>query len=484
MWTRQGTASAERAVHAASLYALGLVIVLGPGSAVSQEGGGVSGGRCLICHVDLVEQLESGSHGTKGARLSCETCHGDSEGHVRDEHNAVKPDRTFGPQGPEALSALADLCAQCHEKEADDYRDTLAAMRKREPPLPSCTGCHGSHRVVRLRLQHALNNASSQPTEIGAQTGVDPFVIYDGFNGPGQGKHIVFVTGDEEYRSEESMPQLAKILAVRHGFKCTVLFAIDRETGEIDPETVDNIPGLEALATADLMVLFLRFRELPDDQMKWIIDYTDSGRPIVALRTATHAFNYVKHPESPYAKWSFRATGEGEGGYGRQVLGETWISHYGRHQEESTRGLIAEGMEGHPIVRGCEGIWGPSDVYTITTLSGDSRPLVMGQVLAGMSPGDPPNADKPPVPVAWTRTYTGAEGKTSRVFTTTMGHSGDLKSEGFRRLLVNACYWALGMEDAIPERSNVELVGEYGPNPIGFGGHKRGLRPGDHALAR
>jgi len=321
-------------------------------------------------------------------------------------------------------------------------------------------------------------------TALAGQAGADPFVVYDGFEGPGHGKHIVFVTGDEEYRSEESMPQLARILAVRHGFRCTVLFAVNRETGEIDPQTVDNIPGVEALATADLMVLFTRFRELPDEQMKWIIDYTNSGRPIVALRTATHAFNYAKNPARPYAKWSFRATGEYEGGFGRQVLGETWISHHGRHQEESTRGLIAEGMEGHPIVRGCEGIWGPSDVYAITTLSGDSQPLVMGQVLVGMSPGDPPNADKPRVPVAWTKTYTGAEGKTSRVFTTTMGHAGDLKSEGFRRLLVNACYWALGMEEAIPERSNVEFLGEYDPNPIGFGGHRRGLRPEDHALAR
>lgn len=321
-------------------------------------------------------------------------------------------------------------------------------------------------------------------TLIGSTAHTDPYVVYDGVDGPGKGKHIVFVTGDEEYRSEESMPQLAKIMAAHHGSRCTVLFAINRETGEIDPETVDNIPGLEALAAADLMVLFTRFRELPDEQMKWIIDYTNSGRPIVALRTATHAFNYVKDPDNPYARWSFRAAGEYEGGYGRQVLGETWINHYGSHQHESTRGLIAEGMEDHAIVRGCENIWGPSDVYGITTLSGDSRPLIMGQVLVGMDPGDPPNTDKPPLPVAWTKTYTGAEGSTSQVFTTTMGHGGDLQSEGFRRLLVNACYWALGMEDAIPERSNADLVGDYDPNPIGVGGHKRGLRPEDHAAGQ
>ena len=309
----------------------------------------------------------------------------------------------------------------------------------------------------------------------------EPWVVFEGGEGPGKGKHIVFVIGDEEYRSEDSMPMLAKILAVHHGFKCTVLFAINKETGEIDPQTVDNIPGLEALKTADLMVLFTRFRELPDEQMKYIIDYTNSGKPIVGLRTATHAFNYTKRKDSPYAKYSFRDK-EFDGGYGRQVLGETWINHYGAHQKESTRGLVAEGMEKHPIVKGIEGIWGESDVYAITTLSGDSKPLIMGQVLAGMDPNDKPNPDKKLVPVAWTKTYTGERGKPARVFTTTMGHSFDFKNEGFRRLLVNACYWAMGMEDKIPAKSKVDFVGGYNPNRIGTGGHKKGLKPSDYKL--
>ena len=309
----------------------------------------------------------------------------------------------------------------------------------------------------------------------------DAWIVYEGADGPGKGKHIVLVTGDEEYRSEDSMPQLAKILAVHHGFKCTMLFAINKDDGTIDPQTGDNIPGLEALDSADLMILFTRFRELPDEQMKHIIDYTNSGRPIVGLRTATHAFFYRKNRESPYAKYSFRSP-EFDGGYGRQVLGETWINHYGHHQRESTRGLIAEGMEDHPIVRGADDIWGPSDVYGITTLHGDCKPLVMGQVLSGMKPDDPPNAEKKLVPVAWTKSYTGTEGKASRVFTTTMGHGDDLKSEGFRRLLVNACYWGLGMEDEIPAKAKVDLVGPYDPNPIGMAGHKKGLKPSDHKL--
>jgi len=316
---------------------------------------------------------------------------------------------------------------------------------------------------------------------LGEQVIAKPGLVFKGKEGPGRGKHIVFLVGDEEYRSEDSMPQLAKILAVHHGFKCTVLFAINKETGEIDPKTLDNIPGLEALESADLMVMFLRFRELPDDQMKRVIDYTNSGKPIVGLRTSTHAFNYIKHKDSPYAKYSFRDK-EFDGGYGRQVLGETWINHYGHHQRESTRGLIAKGMEDHPIVKGIDDIWGESDVYGITTLTGDSKPIIMGQVLSGMNPKDKPNPEKKLVPVAWTKTYKGEKGKASRVFTTTMGHSFDLNSEGFRRLLVNACYWGMEMEDKIPAKSKVDLVGEYNPNKIGMGGHKTGLKPSDHKL--
>ncbi|MBN1852802.1 MAG: hypothetical protein JW829_08760, partial [Pirellulales bacterium] len=142
----------------------------------------------------------------------------------------------------------------------------------------------------------------------------------------------------------------------------------------------------------------------------------------------------------------------------------------------------------HPILRGIANgdIWGPTDVYTVRLpLPGDSQPLVLGQVVAGMQPGDPPVDGKkndPMMPIAWTKTYTGSSGKPSRVFTTTMGSSQDLASAGFRRLLVNACYWCTGLEERIPEKSDVDLVGEYDPLPFGFGKHKPGLRPADWNL--
>jgi len=306
----------------------------------------------------------------------------------------------------------------------------------------------------------------------------DPWNVFEGSEGPGKGKHIVLVSGDEEYRSEEALPQLAKILAKHHGFKCTVLFAIDKD-GTINPN-ISNIPGLEALETADLMIIFTRFRDLPDEQMKHIVDYVESGKPIIGMRTATHAFN-IKEGKT-YARYG---DGSKDGGFGRQVLGEKWVNHHGLHGTESTRGLLVKGQETHPILRGIKDgdIWGPTDVYTVNLpLPGDSQPLVLGQVLQGMKATDEPLEGKkndPMMPVAWTKTYKTTEGKTARVFTTTMGASKDLESEGLRRLLVNATYWAVGLEDKIPDKTNVDIVSKFEPSPFRGGGHKKGVKPSD-----
>jgi hypothetical protein len=317
----------------------------------------------------------------------------------------------------------------------------------------------------------------------GHAAAADPWVVYEGFDGPGKGKHIVLISGDEEYRSEEALPQLGKILAKHHGFKCTVLFAVNRQDGTIDPLTLDNIPGLEALKSADLMIIAARWRDLPDDQMRHIVQYLDAGKPVIGLRTATHPFKIAAG--KTYAKYSYNSK-QWDGGFGRQILGETWINHHGKHGSQSTRGIVAPGMENHPIVRGCEDIWGPTDVYTVRLpLVGDSRPLVLGQVLEGMQPTDKPIAgakNAPMMPIAWVKTYQGAQGQAGRVFTTTMGAASDLPSEGLRRLLVNASYWCVGLEGKIPARANVEIVGRFNPSAFGFGKFTKGVKPSDHAL--
>jgi type 1 glutamine amidotransferase len=238
---------------------------------------------------------------------------------------------------------------------------------------------------------------------------------------------------------------------------------------------------LKNLATADLMIVFLRFRNLPDAQMKHLTDYIESGKPIIGLRTATHSFNLPKS-SSFFEKYHWNTK---EGGFGRKVLGETWVSHHGNHGSQATRGVIAKGQENHPIVKGIKegSIFGPSDVYGVRLpLPGDSVPIVLGQVVNGMKATDPPLEGKkndPMMPLAWTRTYKGEAGKTARVFTTTMGASQDLSSEGLRRLLVNASYWSLGMEESIPAVSDVTIVGEYNPLPFGNDRFKKGVRPAD-----
>jgi type 1 glutamine amidotransferase len=316
----------------------------------------------------------------------------------------------------------------------------------------------------------------------------DPWVVYEGGEGPGHGKHIVLISGDEEYRSEEAMPQLGKILARHHGFKCTVLFAVDPATGEINPNERHNIPGLEALKSADLMIISTRFRDLPDEQMQHIADYLEAGKPVIGLRTATHAFNIPASKK--FAKFSFDHRGNDyRQGFGRQVLGETWISHHGGHGSQSTRGVIPDDAKSHPIARGIKDgdIWGPTDVYGVRLpLPGDSKTIVLGAVLAGMNPDDKSVEDRkndPMMPIAWTKTYQTDSGKSARVFTTTMGASQDFTAEGTRRMLVNAVYWTLGMEKDIPnEGTKVDLVGTYKPTKFAGNGYTKGIKPEDHAL--
>jgi hypothetical protein len=307
------------------------------------------------------------------------------------------------------------------------------------------------------------------------------WAVYEGKSGPGLGKHIVLLAGDEEYRSEEVMPMLAKILAQRHGFKCTVLFSIDPDTHNIHPNIVSNVPGLSQLATADLVIMLWRFRELPDADMKFFVDYLDSGKPIIALRTSTHAFSYEKNKTSPYARFDWRSK-DWAGGFGQQVLGDTWINHHGDHGKQSTRGIIDPDQKSHPVLKGVENIWGPTDVYALAHLPKDAQVLVRGQVLEGMKPADPPLAgpkNDPMVPVVWLRQFKGDSGHVSQVVTTTMGASVDLENEGLRRLLVNACYWTLGLGDKIPSRNNVDFVGEYHPSYFGFNKYKPGVKPSD-----
>jgi type 1 glutamine amidotransferase len=286
----------------------------------------------------------------------------------------------------------------------------------------------------------------------------------------GAGKKIVLVSGDDEYRSEEALPMLGKILSEQHGFDCVVLFAINPETQSVDPNYQSNIPGLHHLDDADAMILLTRFRSLPDWQMAHFEKFVRSGKPFAALRTATHPFNFTDKSPTSYKEWSWNNK-EWVGGFGQQLIGETWHSHHGVHNKQATRGVIVESKKDNPILKGVKDVFGPSDVYGVVHLPESANVLMLGQVLTGMNHADPPlegAKNNPMMPLVWTKSYQYKDGKPGKLFCTTMGAATDLQSEDLRRLIVNASYWMVDLEEKIPDRASVTVSEKYKPSNFGF----------------
>lgn len=313
-----------------------------------------------------------------------------------------------------------------------------------------------------------------------AQSG-ETFLEFKGEIGPGKAKNVVLISGDDEYRSEESMPLMAKILTTHYGFNTTVLFPIEPETGNIVPSYQNNIPGLEHLKNADLVILLIRFRDLPLDQMEHLEDYFKSGKPFIALRTSTHPFA-IQDQSSPYTKWTWNSKLPGwEGGFGQQLIGETWVAHHGIHKSEGTRALI-DGVDrdtDHPILRGVDDLWSPTDVYTIKNLPSDANVLLFGQSTAGMTPEAPLMWEKSIMPIAWTKEYSLDGGKSGKVFGSTLGSSLDFQVEDMRRLIVNASFWLLDMPEVITAELPVGIVGTYEPTMFGFDSFRKGMKVSD-----
>ena len=300
---------------------------------------------------------------------------------------------------------------------------------------------------------------------------------FEGKEGPGKGKNIVLLAGDEEYRSEEAMPMLAKILSTRHGFNTTVLFSLNAD-GEIDPNNGASLSHPEALDKADAIVMLLRFRHWDAATVERFQSAINRGVPVVGLRTSTHAFN-----DKPLGK------------FGKEVLGEGWVSHWGRHKSEATKGIIEPSATGEAIMRGVKDVFGGTDVYEAFPPA-DAKILIRGQVLKGMTPADEAadyrkkrSTDKaeqgvndPMMPVAWTREVKNAAGTTNKILCTTMGASSDLPNEGLRRLVINGVFWGLGME--VPANADVTYVDPYEPSFYGFNGFKKGLKPDDFGAGK
>ena len=306
----------------------------------------------------------------------------------------------------------------------------------------------------------------------------DFWLTYAGSGGAGQGKHVVLIAAEQEYRCEQAMPMLAKMLSTHHGFDCTVLFSMN-ENGEVDP-TLEapfkdktqrhSIPGLKYIADADCVIWLSRFMQLPDDQMNHFHDYFDSGKPLIALRTANHGF---------YGGKQYVVNGKAVSL--REMLGGTFMGHHGGWHRESTRGSVVPKHKTHPILIGVTDIWGTSDVYRchkdMDSFPDDCTALVMGQPLINLEQDAPANDKKEPLPVAWTKTWTGNNGLPSKIFHFTMGSAEDFQNEGVRRLTANAVYWGLDLEEHIKPDSSVEIIGDYRPLKPGFNYEKLGVKP-------
>ncbi len=302
-------------------------------------------------------------------------------------------------------------------------------------------------------------------------------LTFEGKEGAGEGFHIVLIAGDEEFRSEEALPQLAKILATHHGFKCSVLFSIN-DKGEIDPTHTKSLTFPETIDDADLLILGLKSRQWPDESMKFFKEAIDRGIPIIGTHTTTQAFKYPKDSQSPFASYSYDSK-DWEGGFGRQMMGETWIDYHGKPYTQGSRSVTEASQKDHAILKSVGDIFSKTPVFAVNPPA-ECTILLRGAVTDSLQ-SDSKNVEgeknTPMMPMAWTREVLVPAGSSQRILTTTIGSSQDLLDPNFRRLLVNGVYWCLEMEDDMPENVTIDLVGDYKPSPAGIGKAATGVKP-------
>ena len=303
-------------------------------------------------------------------------------------------------------------------------------------------------------------------------------IVYEGEAGPGLGKHIVFLASDHEYRAEETCPALARILAKHYGFKCTVVFGVDKD-GFIEAGS-SRVSGLAALEKADLFFIVARFLNPPDEEMAHIEAYLERGGPVVGLRTSSHAFQIPAN--SKYAKYDFNSKIAGyEDGFGYQVLGNTWVGHYGENHKQGTRITTIPEQRGNVILTGVgETAFTHAGAY-VGKAAQDFTVLTTSQPLISMDPNAEADTTKPPMPSTWTRQYAAKDGSKHRVFHSTQGASEDVLDNNYRRLILNGTLWAMGMEKQIKPDLNIAFVGPFQPNTFSFGGHAKKVKPADLA---
>ncbi|MGJ8723630.1 MAG: PVC-type heme-binding CxxCH protein [Roseibacillus sp.] len=301
---------------------------------------------------------------------------------------------------------------------------------------------------------------------------------FKGKEGVGKGKKIVLLSGDEEYRSEETNPMLGKILSQRFGYDCTVLFSMSEDGKYIDSNNQKSMVGIEELKDADLIIIGTRYRQLDDNAYQILADYLNAGKPVIAYRTATHAF--TGKGETDGFQWK---------NFGPKIVGEGWVSHHGKHKVEGARGVIEAANSDHPILTGVQNVFGPSDVYGVNAVTPENATILLrGEVTETLASDSKAVAAKndPMQPLAWLREYTAPNGKTKgKTFATTMGASVDFLNEDLRRMVVNASIFLTTGD--VPKQSDVTPIDGFAPTFYSFIKDKnyykkRNLQPSDFAL--
>jgi len=289
----------------------------------------------------------------------------------------------------------------------------------------------GKNVVLMRDLTDTMYN-SRQPPRVNHFTGTDlivehtekyvcPSIVSTVFTGkpPFEFKEdkrplIVFLSAENEYNAAQTLPTFAHELQLSHGLRCEILQASTAKQGN----EIHYISGMEILKDADLVVVYARRRGFPTEQMKYLRDFLDRGGPLIGLRTASHAFDSRGNaPKEGHDEWPK---------FDLEVLGGNYHGHYGAGPKMT--GTAAAGAAGHPILKGVElPLLSNGSLYRASPLATGATLLLVGTI-----------PDQVPEPVAWTNRY-----KSSRVFYTSLGHPDDFANPQFRKMLINAVFWAM-----------------------------------------
>jgi putative heme-binding domain-containing protein len=295
-----------------------------------------------------------------------------------------------------------------HGKEVVLVRDLTDTMYNSRS-WPYVSHFEGTNRIIEHIEKYVC------PTIVSTDLTGEPAFAFQ----PEDRPRAVFLIGDDEYKTETTLPAFARAELEPLGVRCTFVIA--------DPRTPHDFKGAEALDDADLLVVSTRRRAPKAAQMSLIRKYVESGKPLVGIRTASHAFDARGKAPAGHTEWPT---------FDPDVLGGHYTGHHGNDLLPEV--TLAKGAEGHPILAGVSTpLRGHGSLYKTSPLAASARALLLGKITTGQGSGPPAE------PVAWVNLI-----GSSRVFYTSLGHPGDFDDGSFRRLLRNAIFWALNREPA------------------------------------